>query len=121
MILNKEEENLQEFVNGFIKCMYWTDELNENLDMPKETLFKIFIECQRFIKVCGTFQNNPIPEDKYEQTGHDFWLTRNGHGSGFWDKEELYGEKNAEILTEISKKFGEVWTYISDDNHLEIM
>ncbi len=21
-----------------------------------------------------------------EQLGHDFWLTRNGHGAGFWDR-----------------------------------
>jgi hypothetical protein len=21
-----------------------------------------------------------------EQIGHDFWLTRNGHGAGFWDR-----------------------------------
>lgn len=23
------------------------------------------------------------------QMGHDFWLTRNGHGAGFWDRDEL--------------------------------
>jgi hypothetical protein len=21
-----------------------------------------------------------------ERAGHDFWLTRNGHGAGFWDR-----------------------------------
>lgn len=24
-----------------------------------------------------------------ERAGHDFWLTRNGHGTGFWDRSEL--------------------------------
>jgi len=37
-----------------------------------------------------------------QQAGHDFWLTRNGHGTGFWDRSELWGpytekfEKDAE-------------------------
>ena len=37
---------------------------------------------------------------------HDFWLTRNGHGAGFWDKEEKYGEAEAVILTEICEEIG---------------
>ena len=24
---------------------------------------------------------------KWENVGHDLWLTRNGHGAGFWDRE----------------------------------
>jgi hypothetical protein len=34
---------------------------------------------------------------------HDFFLTRNGHGAGFWDGDYKNGEK----LTEIAKSFGE--------------
>ena len=37
-----------------------------------------------------------------EQIGHDFWLTRNGHGAGFWDREiGKVGDK----LTNACKKF----------------
>ncbi len=121
MVLSKDEKDLQKFIDGYIECMYWTDELDKNLKMSNTTLFNIFIESQRFIRVCNTFQCNPIPEGEYGQAGHDFWLTRNGHGTGFWDKEEIYGVKNSEILTEMSKNFGQVWTYISDDNYLEVM
>ena len=121
MVLSEKEEKLRTFVDGYIKCIYWAEDIDDLTNMEHSTMFCVFIECQRFIKVCGTFQNNPIPEDKYEQAGHDFWLTRNGHGTGFWDKQEIYGEKNSEILTEISKQFGEMYMYISDDNHLEIM
>ena len=47
---------------------------------------------------------------KARQAGHDFWLTRNGHGCGFWDGDwpELIGEK----LTEASKDFGSFDLYI---------
>jgi len=41
-----------------------------------------------------------------EQAGHDFWLTRNGHGAGFWDRKELWGEYYMERFTKDSKWFG---------------
>lgn len=41
------------------------------------------------------------------QAGHDFWLTRNGHGVGFWDRPEIYGEELADQLTRASKACGE--------------
>ena len=121
MVLNEREEKLRQFVDGYIKCLYWAEDLDDEPMMAQSTMFCLFVECQRFLEICSNFTNNPIPEDKFEQAGHDFWLTRNGHGSGFWDKPEIYGEKNSQVLTEISKEFGQVWTYISDDGHLEIM
>lgn len=36
--------------------------------------------------------------------GHDFWLTRNGHGAGFWDGDYA----NGDALTALCKEFGEV-------------
>lgn len=32
-----------------------------------------------------------------EQAAHDFWLTRNGHGAGFWDRQFTYGEGGYEV------------------------
>lgn len=46
-----------------------------------------------------------------EQAGHDFWLTRNRHGAGFWDRglgpigKELTGRAHA---------FGEADLYVTD-------
>ena len=48
---------------------------------------------------------------------HDFWLTRNGHGTGFWDGD--YPE-TGDRLTELAKKFGECNLYVTDDNEIEI-
>ncbi len=46
-----------------------------------------------------------VKKMELSQIGHDFWLTRNHHGAGFWDRNlgEL-GDK----LTEISKQFTEL-------------
>jgi hypothetical protein len=47
-----------------------------------------------------------------EQLGHDFWLTRNGHGAGFWDGD--YEEEVGDILTNVSKEFKEINPYVAD-------
>jgi hypothetical protein len=47
-----------------------------------------------------------------EQIGHDFWLTRNGHGAGFWDRG--LGEVG-DKLTAACKPFGGVDLYVGDD------
>jgi hypothetical protein len=47
-----------------------------------------------------------------QQVGHDFWLTRNGHGAGFWDRG--LGEIG-DRLSEAAKVYGGVDLYIGDD------
>lgn len=47
-----------------------------------------------------------------EQIGHDFWLTRNRHGAGFWDRG--LGDVGDE-LSKASKSYGEVYLYVGDD------
>ncbi len=48
--------------------------------------------------------------------GHDFWLTRCGHGAGFWDGD--WPEPAASVLTEASKEFGNVDLYVGDDGQI---
>ena len=50
----------------------------------------------------------------YDIFGHDFWLTRNGHGSGFWDK----GYTNGETLTSLCEGYKEVNLIIGDDGKI---
>jgi hypothetical protein len=45
--------------------------------------------------------------------GHDFWLTRNGHGAGFWDGD--WPEPHAAALTNLAHAFGEVNPYWDDE------
>jgi len=44
---------------------------------------------------------------------HDFWLTRNGHGCGFWDGD--YPKEIGDRLTESSERFGDAELYVGDD------
>lgn len=50
-----------------------------------------------------------------EQAGHDFWLTRNRHGAGFWDRG--LGEVGRK-LTDLAHAYGESNVYVGDDNAL---
>src|SRR5215213_9921810 len=51
----------------------------------------------------------------YSQAGHDFWLTRNRHGAGFWDR-GLGDLSNR--LSDASKVYGEVDLYVGDDGQI---
>ena len=53
----------------------------------------------------------------WDCVAHDFILTRNGHGAGFWDGD--WHEPMATKLTELCEKFGEIDIYLSDENLLE--
>lgn len=61
-----------------------------------------------------------IKDGEGSDIGHDFWLTRNGHGAGFWDGdyEDRDGNNIGEALTEISKTFKEIDPYPGDDGQL---
>ena len=52
--------------------------------------------------------------DEFEQLEHDFILTVNGHGAGFWDGDWKSGDK----LTELCEGFREIEVYLGDDNLL---
>lgn len=53
----------------------------------------------------------------WRQFGHDLWFTRNGHGTGFWDRGlAMMGDG----LSDHAQAMGEVWTYVTDEGELDI-
>jgi len=54
---------------------------------------------------------------RWARAGHDFWLTRNGHGAGFWDGDWM-PRHIGEALTKASKPYGEVNLYVGDDGKI---
>jgi len=54
---------------------------------------------------------NPLLEEwTDEEIGHDFWLTRQGHGAGFWDREKA----NANEISEIATSFRTMDFWVND-------
>ena len=106
----------------YITCLLWS---SNNGDSPLDefdTELSVSLD-DKITKDCLEFEAIAIPilerykQDSwtYDQLGHDFALTRNGHGTGFWDREEIYGEKCAKLLTLLSERFGEMDVYLGDD------
>lgn len=82
--------NFEKFFDAYVACALWssTDDNGEPLDLysaddidPK-TLEAMRGDCKDFIETNATLLDGLDAG----QSGHDFWLTRNGHGAGFWDR-----------------------------------
>lgn len=52
--------------------------------------------------------------DATDESGHHFWLSRNGHGTGFFDHPENYGEHTRE-LQDAAHRFGGYDLSVGDD------
>src|SRR5690606_5349913 len=89
--------NLERMVSGYVECMEWADCGPDNETYEKEwsttVAEKAVFDCAAFIAACGQPLLDTLaelaPSYSDERFGHDFWLTRNGHGAGFWDRDEL--------------------------------
>ena len=77
-------------------------------DLAPETLATIREDCEAFQRDNA----DDISNDR-ERAGHDFWLTRNRHGAGFWDGD--WPHDAGERLTEAAHAYGSVDLYVGDD------
>jgi hypothetical protein len=119
--------NLDSFTQGYLEFAEWlaivmcdrpdmsltSDERDRCKGFTRAAIAQAKRDCQDFqesfraeLQTCYDFLD-------YEpsQAGHDFWLTRNRHGTGFWDR--YYGD-NKEVcaaykkLTDMSHAYGGV-------------
>lgn len=114
MIVIKEDEDiLDEFTKAYIEAALWssTDDNDNPLDsnytmsdIAPETLEKIKNDCKNFQDANGQLLIDGGWSDD-SQAGHDFWLSRNGHGAGFFDRTERegYNEEIGEKLQNICR------------------
>lgn len=80
-------------------------------DIPSESLGAMLADCADFIVGAGSDLDDMEPG----QAGHDFWLTRNGHGAGFWDRG--LGDLG-DRLTTLSKPYGSASLCVGDDGNV---
>lgn len=124
-------EDLDAFTIAYIEAALWagTDErdidgndgepLDTNYsidDLAAETLKKVAADCKRFQQEnARDLASMPsyMQWSSDEMSGHDFLLSRNGHGVGFQDRG--YGDLG-DRLQDAARAYGEVWFYVGDDN-----
>lgn len=111
---------LDEFTTAYIECALWTNEFDDLDfdDIDSDTLSAMIGDCQAFQERAGDLLDDDNCLTSYgaeAQAGHDFWLTRNGHGTGFWDHYDRWEESASEQLDALAKEFGETWLELGDD------
>jgi hypothetical protein len=119
---------LDTFTLAYIECALWssTDNADETggepldanydlTDISPETLAQMISDCEAFqiyearpLSICGLTP---------ERSGHDFWLTRNRHGAGFWDEgfRGPFTQAALKRLTDASHAYGSFDLYVGDD------
>jgi len=107
------------FIGGYAKAALWssTDYDGEPLD-AKYTTYDIAPDtAQKFVDDCALFYaaHHAVIGDRSDEAGIDFWLTRNGHGAGFFDGD--WGEAG-DALTDAANSFGESELYVGDDEKI---
>jgi hypothetical protein len=116
---------LDRFTQAYVECALWssTDDDGEPLDrrfsvedIAPDTLAEMVEDCRAFQNDnwIDLAENAP---DWYsmECAGHDFWLTRNHHGAGFWDRD--LGDVG-ERLTDAAHAAGEVDLFVGNDGKI---
>lgn len=118
---------LDEFCQGYVEAMFFTSSgYQEDEDLEDATFDELHAETiARIERDCEAFQtaNAALLDEAYqrdytpEQAGRDYWLTRNGHGAGFWDRSELQEGGLGDKLSNACR-YSEVTLYRGDDNAL---
>jgi len=121
--------DLDDFTQGYIVCALWssTDESRDDGGDPMDDNYgpddlapcasaKMIADCQAF--QMAQWDHLLVNGQDWSRAGHDFWLTRNGHGAGFWDGD--WPEPQAATLTAASTAYGECNLYVGDDGLIYI-
>lgn len=119
---------LDDFTRAYIEAALWStnDESDETGGVPldnnysaediaPDTMAAMQRDCADFKKRYAHIVEDDNPKgrhDRWELAGHDFWLTRNGHGAGFWDGD---WPKHGDELTRAAKSYGTFDLYVGED------
>lgn len=125
--------DLERMVQGYIDCAEWADCGPDDETHAKawsdELADRMRADCEKFVALCN--EQLPAllddlaelaPDYSDERFGHDLWLTRNGHGAGYWDRKELDLVPDGSCyslgdnLSNVAKRMGACDLYVGDDD-----
>ena len=88
----------------------------DTLSFSDEAVQRAETDLSEFI--ARAWEEAPDWQERYsmERLVRDFWLTRNGHGAGFWE----YDDELGRALDKVSKHFGHCDVYVGDDGRLHL-
>jgi hypothetical protein len=110
--------NKETILHHYLIAALWTAELDNSnieniqqysIDQAKKDIDLFVNKCEKDLIASGLSD---------EQIGHDFWLTRNHHGAGFWDRGLEQGI--ADRLTATCHDFKEMNVFSDDGSVVDI-
>ena len=112
---------MKEILSAYLTCALWSSTQDDGSpfddgygieDFSPESIQAAEKEINDFLSLLEA--ENILWEESLseEQFGHDFWLTRNHHGAGFWDRG--LGDLGKK-LTEWAHSYGSSDVYLGDD------
>ena len=117
------EQTFEDATRAYIVAALWTsigrddmplDDAYDASDLAPETAEAMRADVVDFLELCWR-EDLDLGALEADQIGHDFWLTRNGHGAGFWDRG--LGDLG-DRLTELCRPYGEAYLYVGDDGQI---
>lgn len=127
---NPKPKDIDAFTRAYIEAALWSsnDESDESggepmdknyapADIAASTLKKMIADCKKFQKENAEDLETYNGRGSVDVAGgHNFWLTHERHGSGYWDGD--YPEAAGERLTKAAHKFGENGLCVGDDGKI---
>lgn len=118
-------------VVAYMQCALWSstgddgeplDGLYETWEISDESTASMIEDCENFLDQVDELDIDWRSCWTPEQLGHDLWLTRNGHGAGFWDRYSSADSRGdvGDRLTELAKPYGESNLYVGDDGNVHV-
>lgn len=111
-----------DFIHGYLICALWSSSDDE--DTPLDQLYGISDFTPDAEGKCKSSCNDFFDANRadietacsrpgytFEYAGHDFWLSRNGHGAGYFDRGL---GKEGDQLQAAARAYGSVDLYVSD-------
>jgi len=105
------------FLSAYVEAIYFTEtgdleQPDVDAELCEDFSRESVIDCLAMYSRMACY----LSDDNIEQAGHDFWLTRNHHGTGYWDRPEIYGESYTGVFTTYAEAFGEAYAMFDDVN-----
>lgn len=119
---NDEEEYDDEEESDLDRLVRSNNVMNQKLissftieDLDADSKIQAYVDIKNFMEMAGEAAVSEAMEDQGAfRLGMDIWLSRNGHGSGFFD----HSYENEKVLMDAARGLGGVDMYISDDGHI---
>lgn len=116
------KHDVTQTLEAYLACALWAsigddgeplDSKYSVSDIAPESVDSARIACAFFLDRAGPL----LIDMDFGQIGHDLWLSRNGHGSGFFDEDTCRKEWR-DVLQDKARALGESDAYVGDDGRV---